>query len=58
MATNLLPAAECENATSNGAGVRKFHDGNGSYLWGSITRSCLQQLRLKKGITWTPEVQS
>ena len=33
MATNLLFAAECKNATSNGAGVRKLHDGDGLYLW-------------------------
>ncbi len=33
MATNLLSAAECKNATSNGAGVRKLHDGDGLYLW-------------------------
>ena len=33
MATNLLSAAECKNATSNGANVRKLHDGNGLYLW-------------------------
>lgn len=28
-----LSAAECKNATSNGAGVRKLHDGDGLYLW-------------------------
>lgn len=33
MATNLLSAAECKNATSNGAGIRKLHDGDGLYLW-------------------------
>ena len=33
MATNLLSAAECKNATSNGANVRKLHDGGGLYLW-------------------------
>lgn len=33
MATNLLSAAQCKNATSNGAGIRKFHDGDGLYLW-------------------------
>lgn len=33
MATNLLSAAECKNANSNGAGVRKLHDGDGLYLW-------------------------
>lgn len=33
MATNLLSAAECKNATSNGVGVRKLHDGDGLYLW-------------------------
>nr|SPS06675.1 putative cp4-like integrase protein [Candidatus Nitrotoga fabula] len=33
MATNLLSAIECKNATSNGAGIRKFHDGDGLYLW-------------------------
>jgi integrase len=33
MATNLLSAAECKNATSNGASVRKLHDGDGLYLW-------------------------
>lgn len=33
MATNLLSAAECKNATSNGASVRKLPDGNGLYLW-------------------------
>src|SRR3954451_23699198 len=33
MAINLLSAVECKNATSNGAGVRKLHDGDGLYLW-------------------------
>lgn len=33
MATNLLSAAECKNATSNGAGIRKLHDSDGLYLW-------------------------
>ena len=33
MATNLLSSAECKNATSNGAGIRKLHDGDGLYLW-------------------------
>ena len=33
MATNLLSAVECKNATSNRAGVRKLHDGDGLYLW-------------------------
>jgi integrase len=33
MATNLLSAAECKNATSNNAGIRKLHDGDGLYLW-------------------------
>ena len=33
MATNLLSAVECKNATSEGAGVRKLHDGDGLYLW-------------------------
>lgn len=33
MATNLLTAVECKNATSNGAGIRKIHDGDGLYLW-------------------------
>jgi integrase len=33
MATNLLSAAECKNATSNGASIRKLHDGDGLYLW-------------------------
>jgi integrase len=33
MATNLLSAAECKNASSNGAGIRKLHDGDGLYLW-------------------------
>jgi len=33
VATNLLSAVECKNATSNGAGVRKLHDGDGLYLW-------------------------
>ncbi len=33
MATNLLSAAECKNATSNGVGIRKLHDGDGLYLW-------------------------
>ena len=32
-ATNLLSAAECKNATSNGLGIRKLHDGGGLYLW-------------------------
>jgi len=33
VATNLLSAVECKNATSNRAGVRKLHDGDGLYLW-------------------------
>jgi integrase len=33
MAINLLSAAQCKNATSNGANVRKIHDGDGLYLW-------------------------
>lgn len=33
MATNLLSAAGCKNATSNGASICKFHDGDGLYLW-------------------------
>jgi integrase len=33
MATNLLSALECKNATSNGAAIRKLHDGDGLYLW-------------------------
>ena len=33
MATNLLSAVECKNATSKGAGIRKLHDGDGLYLW-------------------------
>ncbi len=33
MATNLLSAAKCKNATSNGASIRKLHDGDGLYLW-------------------------
>ena len=33
MAINLLSAIECKNATSNGASVRKLHDGDGLYLW-------------------------
>jgi hypothetical protein len=33
MATQLLSAAECKNATRNGASIRKLHDGDGLYLW-------------------------
>jgi integrase len=33
MATNLLSAAECKNANSNGAAVRKLTDGDGLYMW-------------------------
>jgi integrase len=33
MATNLLSAATCKNATSNDTAVRKLHDGDGLYLW-------------------------
>ncbi len=33
MATNPLSAVECKNASSNGAGIRKLHDGDGLYLW-------------------------
>ncbi|SFO04824.1 Integrase [Nitrosospira briensis] len=33
MPTNLLSAAECKNANSNGASVRKLSDGDGLYLW-------------------------
>lgn len=33
MATNLLSAATCKTATSNGATIRKLHDGGGLYLW-------------------------
>jgi integrase len=33
VATNLLSAVECENATTKGTGIRKLHDGDGLYLW-------------------------
>ena len=33
MATNRLSAAACKNATTNGAAIRKLHDGDGLYLW-------------------------
>jgi hypothetical protein len=33
MATNLLSAAKCKNANSNGASIRKLPDGGGLYLW-------------------------
>ena len=33
MATNLLSAVECKNATSKGARIRKLQDGDGLYLW-------------------------
>jgi len=33
MATNLLSAAACKNSTTNGASIRKLHDGDGLYLW-------------------------
>ena len=33
MATNLLSAAQCKNANSNGASIRKLPDGDGLYLW-------------------------
>jgi integrase len=33
MATNLLSAVKCKNATSNGPRIRKLHDGDGLYLW-------------------------
>ena len=33
MPINLLSATECKNATSNGANIRKLHDGDGLYLW-------------------------
>ncbi|SEL63938.1 tyrosine-type recombinase/integrase [Nitrosovibrio tenuis] len=33
MATNLLSAAECKNANSKGASIRKLPDGDGLYLW-------------------------
>jgi integrase len=33
VATNLLSAVECKNATSKGVGIRKLHDGDGLYLW-------------------------
>ncbi|MBI2801325.1 MAG: tyrosine-type recombinase/integrase [Gammaproteobacteria bacterium] len=33
MATNLLSAAACRNATSTAAAIRKLHDGDGLYLW-------------------------
>jgi hypothetical protein len=33
MATNLLSAATCKNATNNDTAVRKLHDGDGLYLW-------------------------
>ena len=33
MATNLLSAATCKNARSNGVAIRKLHDGDGLYLW-------------------------
>jgi hypothetical protein len=33
VATNLLSAVQCKNATSKDATVRKLHDGDGLYLW-------------------------
>jgi len=33
VATNLLSAVQCKNATSKDAAVRKLHDGDGLYLW-------------------------
>lgn len=33
MAKNLLSAAVCKKAKSNGAAIRKLHDGDGLYLW-------------------------
>ena len=33
MAANLLSASQCENATSNGASVRKLPAGDGLYVW-------------------------
>jgi integrase len=33
VATNLLSAVECKNATTKGTGIRKLHDGDGLYLW-------------------------
>jgi integrase len=33
MPTNLLSAAECKNANSQGSLIRKLHDGDGLYLW-------------------------
>jgi len=33
MPTNLLSATACLNAKSNGASIRKLHDGGGLYLW-------------------------
>lgn len=30
---NTLTAKECDNATSEGKGIRKLHDGAGLYLW-------------------------
>jgi integrase len=33
VATNLLSAVICKNATSKEAGIRKLHDGDGLYLW-------------------------
>ncbi len=33
MPTNLLSAAGCKNARSNGAAIHKLHDGDGLYLW-------------------------
>jgi hypothetical protein len=33
MPTNLLSATACLNARSNGASIRKMHDGGGLYLW-------------------------
>jgi hypothetical protein len=33
MAINLLSAAHCKNANSNGASVRKLSDGDGLCLW-------------------------
>jgi integrase len=33
VATNLLSAVECKNASSKGLAIRKLHDGDGLYLW-------------------------
>jgi integrase len=46
---NLLSASECKNATSEGKGIQKLHDGGGLYLWVYANGGKFWRLRYQLG---------